>query len=333
MRKRFILFTLCLAAFVAPASASWRDPLPDDHLFYAEGEWDFSSVSADFLATTGILVVNQEAPETVEWAVSHGFPAAAPFYPALYSVESGDFEGELQRGRSVAATAQKKRMHSNRNAGKLTDLRKAEDKLVKFLKQEGLVVEDGELPVSGPGIAALIASWGALSDNQADAKMSKYNRLLRPVIMLGGSELDLFDVGQFPALVDEEAKRLVPVEAGDLSAAEAALAAKLVAGALYVDEDAILSKTPEQLALESNYFAAVDALYVLAGDAAPTDDKAASITTLKGKVEKARGAKAGSKKADDYLAIQDAQLNLMTLDLELREYDPAWRSKAKRPKD
>lgn len=93
------------------------------------------------------------------------------------------------------------------------------------------------------------------------------------------------------------------------------------------------AKSPDQLALEAEYFEAADALHVLAGEAAPTNDEPASLSAVKAKVKKAKGSKGGSKKADDYLEIQASHVDLLTLDLELRTYDPGWRAKAKRPKD
>lgn len=132
-------------------------------------------------------------------------------------------------------------------------------------------------------------------------------------------------VGKFPALVDSATGRWVPISS-TTSAAESALA-KLAFDA------AVAAKSPDQLALEAEYFEAADALHVLAGGAAPTNDEPASLSAVKAMVEKAKGTKGGSKKADDYLEILASHVDLLTLDLELRAYDPDWRSKAKRPKE
>lgn len=140
-------------------------------------------------------------------------------------------------------------------------------------------------------------------------------------------------VGQFPAVADPEAGLWAPVVGGDVAAAEAAIAqaaeARAELQAFYAED----SKTPEQLALEADYFAAVDALYVLAGDPAPTNSAAPSAAEVKAKAKKVKGSKGASKKADDFLDLRNAQLELLELDLALREYDPAWRAKAKRPKE
>lgn len=127
--------------------------------------------------------------------------------------------------------------------------------------------------------------------------------------------------GLFPALVDKDTGRWVHIAAGDEAAANAELDA--------MDEAA---KPPEQLALESNYFASVDALYVLAGDPAPTSSTVPAAADVRAKAKKVKAAKGNSKKADDFLDLRNAQIELMELDLELRSYDPDWRSKAKRPK-
>ena len=137
----------------------------------------------------------------------------------------------------------------------------------------------------------------------------------------------------FPALVDEDVGAWVRIEDGDVAAASAALAELVAWHASVVFDAAVVAKSPDQLALEAEYFEAADALHVLAGEAAPTNDEPASLSAVKAKVKKAKGTKGGSKKADDYLEIQASHVDLLTLDLELRAYDPDWRAKAKRPKE
>jgi hypothetical protein len=142
-------------------------------------------------------------------------------------------------------------------------------------------------------------------------------------------------VGWAPALVDETAGRWVMIKGGDLAAAEADLAAMLSDEAELADAWAEESKPIEQRELENAYFELVESIYAAAGDPVPGLKEAKNLGQARAKIAKARknkpGAGQGNKKtADDALEFLDMQLELQSLDLELRGYDPDWRRRAKK---
>lgn len=142
-------------------------------------------------------------------------------------------------------------------------------------------------------------------------------------------------VGRFPALVDETARRWVPIEGGDLAAAEAALAAVLAEMQEMSDFEAEDAKSADQRVLENEYFALVESIYAAAGDPAPSLEEAKNLGQARAKIAKARQNKPGTgqgnkKTADDALEFLDMQLKLQGLDLELRGYDPDWRRLARK---
>lgn len=142
-------------------------------------------------------------------------------------------------------------------------------------------------------------------------------------------------VGRFPALVDETARIWVPIEGGDLAAAEAALAAILAETQEMSDFEAQDAKSEAQRLLENEYFSLVEEIYAAAGEEAPDLEAAKNLGAARAKIAKARknkpGTGQGSKKtADDALEFLDMQLELQSLDLELRGYDPDWRRLARK---
>jgi len=142
-------------------------------------------------------------------------------------------------------------------------------------------------------------------------------------------------LGRFPALVDESARVWVPIEGGDLAAAEAALAAILAEAQELDDFEAQDAKSEDQRVLENEYFALVDQIYAAAGEEAPSLEEAKNLGQARAKIAKARGSKPGTgqgnkKSADDVIEFLDMQLKLQAIDLELRGYDPNWRRLAKK---
>ena len=134
--------------------------------------------------------------------------------------------------------------------------------------------------------------------------------------------------GLFPALVDKDTGLWVPIEGGDLSAAESALAELAF-------DAAVAAKSPDQLALEAEYFALVEEIYAAAGEEAPDLETAKNLGQARAKIAKARQNKPGTgqggkKTADDALEFLDMQMRLQGLDLELRGYDPDWRRLARK---
>ena len=154
-----------------------------------------------------------------------------------------------------------------------------------------------------------------------------------------GSGVQVAAVGPSPVLM-WDAARLGPKpgdadlpSAGDSRSALDALALEAAASA----EAALqAAKSPEQKALENEYFAAVEALAAEAGEAKPTEASAKDLSKVRatvGKVRSAKDAAAGQgkkAKADDLLALRDLQLDLVFIDAELKTYDPDWRGKAKK---
>ena len=183
-----------LILLFAASSVLASPPLVDEEVvLYVSGPSDAGSIPADFLATTGIRVVDMSVPETVEWALANGLPAEAPSYPSVYSPEHGDFESEFTLGRSGMLSKQKVRGNAKKNAAKPDALRRAEDKLAKFLRSEGATIEPG-FPVSRGELARVMAIWDSLNESQANAKYAKYDRLLKPVLVNGGSEYSVFEL-------------------------------------------------------------------------------------------------------------------------------------------
>ena len=186
--------TLFIAILISAASASAAPPLVEEEVvLYVSGPSDAGYMPADFLSTTGIRVVDMSVPETVEWALANGLPAEAPSYPSVYSPEHGDFENEFSLGRSGMLSKQKVRGNAKKNAAKPDALRRAEDRLAKYLRSEGATIEPG-FPVSRGELARIMAIWDSLNAAQADAKYAKYDRLLKPVLANGGSEYSVFEL-------------------------------------------------------------------------------------------------------------------------------------------
>ena len=155
-----------------------------------------------------------------------------------------------------------------------------------------------------------------------------------------GSGVQIAAVGPTPVLVWDAARLGLPKpddselpSAGDSRSALDALALEAAASA----EAALqAAKSPEQKALENEYFAAVEALAAEAGEAKPTEASARDLSKVRataGKVRSAKDAAAGQGKkadADALLKLRDLQLELVFIDAELKTYDPDWRGKAKK---
>jgi len=95
------------------------------------------------------------------------------------------------------------------------------------------------------------------------------------------------------------------------------------------------AKSQDRKSLENEYFALVEEIYVAAGEGAPSLEEAKNLRQARAKIAKARKNKPGTgqgnkKTADDVLEFLDMQMRLQGLDLELRGYDPNWRSNAKK---
>lgn len=187
IRRIAVLFFAAASAFAAPPLVT------EEVVLYVRDASDAGSMPADFLSTTGIRVVDLSVPETLAWALENGLPLEAPSYPSVYSPDAGDFEDEFALGRSGMLSKQKVRGNAKKNAAKPDALRKAEDRLVKFLRAEGATVEPG-FPVSRGELARVMEIWGALNEAQANAKYAKYDRLLKPVLVNGGSEYSVFEL-------------------------------------------------------------------------------------------------------------------------------------------
>lgn len=95
------------------------------------------------------------------------------------------------------------------------------------------------------------------------------------------------------------------------------------------------AKSQDQKILENEYFALVEEIYDSAGEEAPDLETAKNLGQARAKIAKARQNKSGTgqggeKTADDVLEFLDMQMRLQALELELRGYDPNWRSNAKK---
>jgi hypothetical protein len=79
-----------------------------------------------------------------------------------------------------------------RQATKPARLKVAERRVVSFLRDEGAISAEDKSPTVDQLLAAFSA-WSAMSGNSGDAKMTRYERLMRPVRLLGGTDADVYD--------------------------------------------------------------------------------------------------------------------------------------------
>ena len=138
--------------------------------------------------------------------------------------------------------------------------------------------------------------------------------------------------GEFPALVDLDAKLFVPVRDGDFAAAAAELDS-VVSGNALAEQDA---KPETRKLLENEYFDLVDEIARAAGDPPPAEADAKDLGKVRAALKKAKNSKdaaAGSgkkAKADDLLEINELRGRLLLIDAELSAEDPGWKKNAKR---
>jgi hypothetical protein len=115
--------------------------------------------------------------EIVFW----GYPGPAPTEENLPS--SGDTDAWLSARASQAEKANQAAKPANR--------KNAERKVIQFLRAEGAIATNA-VSVTQEQIEALFAAWDLLPGNQGDTKASRYERLMRPVRLSGGSDLDVY---------------------------------------------------------------------------------------------------------------------------------------------
>ena len=70
---------------------------------------------------------------------------------------------------------------------KTSKLKSYENKLIEYLREEG-AIDSAATSVTAAELDAMYDEWDQMPDNKGDAKASKYERLLRPVIRNGGTE-------------------------------------------------------------------------------------------------------------------------------------------------
>lgn len=68
----------------------------------------------------------------------------------------------------------------------------------KSLEKKAMAFIKGEVQLAGKSptadeILSMYAKWDDLPEKQGDEKAAKFERLMRPIRLLGGSELDLYD--------------------------------------------------------------------------------------------------------------------------------------------
>lgn len=96
-----------------------------------------------------------------------------------------DEEAQFILDSSVAAA------EAARQSAKPTKLKTYEKKVIEFLRSEGAIAP-GAVKVTKKEIDGMYDAWDVLPGNQGDAKASKYERKLRPVLRNGGEESDVY---------------------------------------------------------------------------------------------------------------------------------------------
>lgn len=172
MRISTFLFCLLIAA-----SASARTYRERVELYLEKSGLDGSSALP--LMLSGDIVVRQPPggpPRIARWSDRVGAPA--PASGVLEAYLDADFEAEAAAEDAAY------------QASKSPSLKQAENKLIKFLRDEGAIAADAVLATADE-IDAMFANWEAtLNDAQLEKKSTKYDRLLRAVERRGGTELD-----------------------------------------------------------------------------------------------------------------------------------------------
>lgn len=75
---------------------------------------------------------------------------------------------------------------------KTEPLKASERQVIQFLRTEGAIAAGDKQPTLEQ-LDAMFESWEALPGAAGDAKASRYERLMRRVRLLGGSDLDVYD--------------------------------------------------------------------------------------------------------------------------------------------
>ncbi len=139
---------------------------------------DQSSVRA-FAAATGLYPGDFPAVVDTEqhlWFPLHGRPVSEAL---------AEFSESNPASRFAPFFSSRKEA---RNESKSPSLKQAENKLIKFLRDEGAIAA-GAVEATADQIDAMFANWEAtLNDAQLDKKSAKYDRLLRAVERRGGTE-------------------------------------------------------------------------------------------------------------------------------------------------
>lgn len=97
---------------------------------------------------------------------------------------------EIASDESWSRVAESRRyLRDAKSEAKSPSLKQAENKLIKFLRDEGAIAA-GAVEATADEIDAMFANWEAtLNDAQLEKKSAKYDRLLRAVERRGGTEL------------------------------------------------------------------------------------------------------------------------------------------------
>jgi hypothetical protein len=219
MKKRslflFSLFLPCCFALAEQGFGNFASPkgsvrvVSKEHIDYVLRAWDIPRTRSH----VRIQTLGDETDESETGYINLAFYSSLPFPDQAYvdSITEEDLNllllpprhTQVVSNRLVELSAAEKSAAdaafiadaatklSQRQATKSDRLKRAEVRLIKFLREEG-AISTGATATTAEQIADMILSWDNLSENQQEKKMSKYNRLLRPVILSGGSETDLF---------------------------------------------------------------------------------------------------------------------------------------------
>lgn len=142
----------------------------------------------------GVLFVDASSPGSLDALYAStgarvgSFPAVAlagGTWAPLSGRSVSEAISELREGGDSALSGGSK---LNAQAFKSAKLKAYENKVILFLRSEGAIATNA-VSVTQDQLNAMYDAWYGLSGNQGDAKASKYERLLRPVVRNGGTEL------------------------------------------------------------------------------------------------------------------------------------------------